>query len=439
MVSVGLSSSYSLPLQKGSLLPSIVGQTKFQGLRERQPSKAFTPLFTPQGLRQRQPCDFVSASLPKTGFGLNAPAHSSPNRFEALPIDWPADWNGSSIQVEGSTIKEADIRRLFENAAKQAALSVKQLPEKDAEDAFGASAIVVHRSQQHGSQQSDLSRYNNKVHRKDAGYYAYCAEVQTMLNAASPNGEKGFIPLLAVVNNNAPYKLGVRYAPCGPCLNEIQAAVWGNHPKARMSEDSLLAFVDTSKGKKGIIVRKVKDVLPLVPITSYSKTPIWNLQFNISDSAKTALPFQRFPRLFKLAVRLGVTVARWRAQQAEKKGVLNSKGPSIGAAILKTKWYGYRFLSGSNAYTNGRSYAPPFQNIIEDLPTTHRTQLLGGILVSNQPNINVLNIADADLLAYTAKKKNKLLIITVNNNIINVKTFTDYIPYSYHLAHHTKK
>jgi len=439
MVSVGSSSLQSLPpygvsLQKGRHASISLLQASPQGLRQRQLSDAFTSLIHTQGLRQRQPWGVSTPLQGAAHFGLNPSTLSDPKRFSTLPIQWPAHWSNDSAMVEGYPITEVTIRELFENAAKQATMAVKQIPLHDSEDGFGASAVVLH-----NNQPSVISGHNNKVPRLDEGPTVYCAERTVLLNASGSKGDKGFIPLLVVINDEAPWKSGVSYSSCGPCLDEIRSAVLGTHPTAKMNRDSLIAFVDTRTEKPRIVMRRAGELFPVKAVTSYSNTPVWKLSFDVSERAKQLPMYQKNPWLFRQWIRLGVWKARRQAHRAEKIGFQNDKGPSVGSVVLKKAWYGYRLFAGNNAYIKTRRYSAPFQNTLEALGRQQRTQIQGGILVSNKPKVNVVNLEDLELLSYTAKEKENLFIITVNGPTVSIKTYLDYVPYPYHRAHHVKK
>jgi hypothetical protein len=400
-----------------------------------QPGLNFRPLFkgaTPQGLRQ--PLDFFTPSSNTLRFGVAPQQPTNANRFNALPIEWPADWNGHHRVVENFTITKPMVHELLKNAALEATIAVKQIPSHDSEDGFGSSAVVLH-----GNQSSTISAHNNKVPRLDEGPNVYCAERKILLNASGPKGEKGFIPLLVVVNDEAPFLPGISYSSCGPCLDEIRSAVLGTHPTARMSRDSLIAFVDTRIEKPRIVLRLAGEMLPIKAVTSYSTTPVWKLAFEVSDRAKQVPLYQASPWLFHQWVRLGVWKARRQAQRAETIGLQNDKGPSVGSVVLKKAWYGFKLFVGNNAYIKTRRYSAPFQNTLEALGRQQRTQIQGGILVSNKPKVNVINLEDIELLSYTAKEKENLFVITVNGHTVSIKTYPDYVPYPYHRAHHIKK
>ncbi|MFN8615151.1 MAG: hypothetical protein U0003_04485 [Vampirovibrionales bacterium] len=329
--------------------------------------------------------------------------------------------------MDGFAVNEEKLRWLLKNASLQAKKSEESLNTHDLNDAFGASAWVVG-----DSKDRVINTHNYKVGRLDAGDQVYCAERLLLLDAGGRN-HKGFIPLMAVVNNHVDHVTSAQYAMCGPCLNEIRSAVLGTHPTARMSLDSLVAFVSVKNGQSKVKVRSVGELMPHLTLNSSFKRSPWRLPIQVSPTAQQSPLIRAMPGwLFRGWIRIALWLAKQSALWANHLGKQQGKGPSLGSVVLAPTWYGFRPYIAHNAYTKKRDYKPPLIRAVDSLSKTIRRRLTAGVLVSTKPETNVLNFEDLESLAYSTKKKDSCLVITANDQGIQVRTYADYVPYAYY-------
>ncbi len=221
---------------------------------------------------------------------------------------------------------------------------------------------------------------------------------------------------LLVMSGAGPITDPVFGSPCSECQSWLSSQKY-IHPDTQI----VVLRQDPQTQKSYLWVRPMKDLLPLLPEHQPSQTgaPIEQLTLQISEKAQAVLKHQKIDPLHMRQLIRSAQEAYTQNQTAFLSG------KNTAAAVLLSDGQGQKILPGQRLDWTARWYLPPdLLAAAKGIQTNPNSKIQAVAYYGDEPVPNIKNLG---ILAQQTWGSPDTLIVTVQNQTLQVRTIRDYM------------